>query len=313
MTFAALCSQANATCPAGSTCRDLGRCISGGVTTCYNIGGPCTTGTAMGTCVRGGRCGDTDACNVAHYNPPTVPIAALGTAAPAILKALDARTPTGGTPTGAALNGTYAYARKHAASHPERKTVVVLATDGLPTACPPFDIPTITTSVSNARVIAPSIPTYVIGVFTPAEQARADANLTMLATAGGSPKAFIINTDQDVSASLATALDEIRSSALACEYDVPKLAVNDGKTKLDFSKVNVAYAGPDGKSTLVGYVPGREQCDAARGGWHYDADPDKGGTPARIMVCPKTCDQLKSLDRAKIEIKLGCKTEFLIF
>ena len=44
-------------------------------------------------------------------------------------------------------------------------------------------------------------------------------------------------------------------------------------------------------------------CTAA-GGWYYD----NPASPTKIILCPATCDEVKTFNEASIEIVLGCAT-----
>ena len=66
------------------------------------------------------------------YARPDVPIEPLPAVAQKIKDSLDDHRPGGGTPTLPALAGAVQYATSLGASHPDHKTIVVLATDGAP-------------------------------------------------------------------------------------------------------------------------------------------------------------------------------------
>src|SRR5204862_6614911 len=97
------------------------------------------------------------------------------------------------------------YAQGWAAQHPERRVIVILATDGLPTdECT-------TNSVADVAAIAagglPSISTYVIGVGT--ETAALDA----VASAGWSKQAFMVDSRADVQQEFVDAMKSIHEKA----------------------------------------------------------------------------------------------------
>src|SRR5262249_5027486 len=156
------------------------------------------------------------------------------------------------TPTGPALAGALqaAQAQAAAASH---KVAVVFVTDGFPTECTPLDIPGIGALASAAATGTPAIPTFVIGVFRPHEMAGASANLNALAQAGGTGSAVVINTSQNVTQALQTAFNQIRTTAVSCEYKIPAPTAG----AIDFGKVNVQVTGAGGAVTTIGYVSGK--------------------------------------------------------
>ena len=114
-------------------------------------------------------------CAVPDYARPAVALGALpGTAAP-LHMALGAQNVrlNFGTPTGAAVTGALEHLRAQLAARPNYRAVLVLVTDGEPTACTPLFIDQIAQPVAAALAGAPSIATHVIGVFAAAELARA--------------------------------------------------------------------------------------------------------------------------------------------
>src|SRR5262249_11000551 len=135
-------------------------------------------------------------CTVADYAKPAVPIAALNGNAGKISAAIAGiKSRGGGTPTTQALTGAIEYAAGWEKAHSTHKPIVVFATDGLPSGC--------NSSVDSAAMAAadglkgkPSIQTYVIGVFAPADKASVP-NLNSFAKNGGTGSAFIVDTSGD--------------------------------------------------------------------------------------------------------------------
>ena len=72
--------------------------------------------------------------------------------------------------------------------------------------------------------------------------------------------------------------------------------------------MNVEYT-PSGASMpqTVLYVASAGKCDAMTGGWYYDNDPAGFETPAKILMCPATCDNLEEVG-GQVEIEIGCQT-----
>ena len=149
---------------------------------------------------------------------------------------------------------------------------------------------------------SPSIDTFVIGVLGSADD-RAHLD-TIAAAGGGTTQAFIVQKGQDVTTQFQAALDQIRGSALSCSYKIP---VPSGGGTLDYSKVNVQVT-VNGNTQTIYYAADESQCDPSKGGWHYDQDPAKGGTPTSIVLCKSTCDSLQNTTGAEMNIQLGCKT-----
>jgi Mg-chelatase subunit ChlD len=284
-------------------CVELGTCLdSGGF--CIGLGSQCTS-NLLDICVPllSSTCLDAN-CSLDAYREPAVAIAPLPKNAAALLASLDEQEPDGSTPSGPALQGAVDYAASYAAANPKHTVAVVFATDGLPTQCEPVDIPGIAAIASTARAEKPKVPTYVIGVFGP-DDTEAQSNLDDIATAGGTDSAFIVDTSQDVAAELTDALNAIRGVALACEFQIPEPTGDD---KLDYARVNVQVDDDASSATDLYYVEKSTNCDPKAGGWYYDADPARGGTPKKIVVCPATCDAFKASPKARVDIRLGCKT-----
>jgi hypothetical protein len=295
-------------CMSGQTCVLLGGC-SLTPDLCAPAGYFCGRG-ARGTppgnqCLAiPGYCGGRDVCDVAPYAAPAVAIAPLPEAAPAVAMSLGAKKPDGLTPTAPALTGAIEHAQSRARQMPDRRTAVVLATDGLPVECAPVDIAQIAAIAQAAYRGTPSLSTFVVGVFSQAEAQIASMNLDTLARAGGTSKAFVINTGQNVTQAFLAALNQIRSAALACEYKIPPATMG----RIDYGKVNVQFTTGGGQVTTIGNVPDQASCHATKGGWYYDVNPAAGATPGSIVACEATCNQLRSDSSGQIDIVLGCKT-----
>jgi hypothetical protein len=192
--------------------------------------------------------------------------------------------------------------------------VVVMATDGLPSECLPSDIAGVAAVAAAGRMGTPSVSTFVIGVFGTREMAQAQLNLDRLAAAGGTQKAFVISTGQNVTQAFQMALNNVRTAALACEYSLPAAgpgASSDGG-QLDYFRVNVQFTAGSGQAATVGNVTDRAHCHPTQGGWYYDVDPATGATPRTISICDGTCAQFRNDPAGKVDILLGCKTEVIV-
>jgi hypothetical protein len=238
-----------------------------------------------------------------------VEVAALPGARAALLASLRARAVDGLTPTAGALNGAIAHAQTLARANPTHKVVVLLATDGFPDECTPDTVAGVAELTAAALAGTPSISTFVIGVFTPDEQADAQLNLDAMAAAGGTGKAFVINTNQDVTQQFQMALNAIRTTGLSCQYEIPP--PTDGGT-LDYFSVNVQFTSGTGQAVTIGNVANRAACSPTKGGWYYDVDPTTGGTPTTINVCDTSCTQLRGDAAGRVDILIGCKTEMIV-
>ena len=295
------CETANDCGGGQNACQPLGQCLFGG-SLC--LVGSNNAGCLLGPCLQltSSTCSHRDSCTVTDYAAPAVAIAPLPGAASAIIASLGTKQPDGLTPTSAALSGAVSEAKTYASSNAGHTVIAVLATDGLPTECDQ-SIANIAAIASGAVAGSPSVKTFVIGVFAPAEQAQAQTNLDQIAAAGGTQNAFIINTTQNVSQQFVAALNTIRGSALPCEYTLP---IPESGTP-DYAKVNVTFTDGSGAKQTIPYVMSAGSCGTSSG-WYYDADPAQGGKPTKIIVCPATCNALKADPKGRIDVVQGCQT-----
>jgi hypothetical protein len=291
-------------------CLPVAQCSNSPDYFCPSVGTACTTNTPgqnLGTCtaVTDSFCLNATICDVAKYATLASPIAALPGAAAGLVTSINAKEPLGDTPTGPALTGALQEASSWATAHKDHRVVTVLATDGVPTNCTPDAITDIA-ALARAGVTAnPSINTFAIGVFSQDDVANgAQTSLDTIARQGGTNKAFIVDTQKDVTAQFQAALDSIRGARLACQYQIPQ-PTNGGT--LDYGQVNVALTNGDQKSVIY-YVKTADACDASTGGWYYDIEPSTG-TPTKIIACPTTCNTFEAAPSgASVGIALGCDT-----
>ncbi|HMF43941.1 MAG TPA: hypothetical protein VKQ32_24880 [Polyangia bacterium] len=308
--------QTNADCRGGQgTCVRLGVCnLSGGACAPAGTQYLCTANNANDFCAPiAGYCDMRDRCDAASYATPAVEVAALPGAANALVTSLNGHMPDGLTPTAGALSGAVMHAQALARANPTHKVVVLLATDGLPSECNPSDIAGVAAIASTALAATPSIATYVIGVFAPAEMADAQTNLNALAAAGGTGSAFLISTgNANVTTAFVSALNSVRSSGLSCQYTVPTPTATGDGGQIDYYTVNVQFTSGSGQATTIGNVKDRASCSATKGGWYYDVDPSTGATPQTISICDTSCAQMKADPGGRIDILLGCQTVIIV-
>jgi hypothetical protein len=142
------------------------------------------------------------------------------------------------------------HARAWATNHPDRKVVVLLVTDGLPEECG-STVENVAAAAREGFSGSPSIKTFVVGI---GDLAAID----QFAQAGGTGKA--LQTSPGAAAELVAALNQVRSSALPCEYPLP-----GGEAEpLQADRVNLRYTPANGAASLIGAVPDSSRCDAAR-------------------------------------------------
>ncbi len=229
-------------------------------------------------------------CLAADYARPDVPIEPLPPVSQKIVDSLNNHRPGGGTPTLPALQGAMEYASVWANGHPDHKTIVVLATDGAPNDCN-SDVAGVSNVAAQGLAANPSVQTFVIGVGN-------TGNMDAIAQAGGTTKAFVVS-DQNANQAFLDAMNQIRGTALACDYAIP---LPNGQQP-NFSQVNIYFTPPGSPTENVIYrVPDASQCDPVNGGWFYDNPQD----PKQIRACPASCEQLKSSGGGKVRIEVGC-------
>lgn len=240
-------------------------------------------------------------CETARYQEEALPIGQARDMIGGVLARLDAVTPWGQTPTAPALTAALELAGKHAQQRPERSVVVVLASDGMPTACDPLDAAALAGLAKKALQGPGHVRTLVVAL---SSLAGADSNgFEMIAAAGGTDRALLVDPHGDFSAQLSQALGSAATERVACDLAVP--APPEGQ-QLDYDSVNVVLDGEEARVTFP-RVAGPEDCSVS-GGWYYDIDPEVGA-PARINMCKATCERLTSRSNASLSVELGCKTQ----
>jgi hypothetical protein len=339
-----VCHLSGKACTSETDCQtiqpSLGKCVqfgscAGDPTLSCGIANPghdqpgCGANNTAGMCVAATSsfCVHETQCDPDAYATPAVDFLTLPDTAMALSTSIAAQMPAGDTPTRQALLGAVAHARAHAAANIGHSVVILLATDGLPTDCTGGrevsgettaalnDVVAVTTEAFTPAVATnASIQTFVIGVFADSEQASAQMNLDQIAKAGGSDQAFVVTSGGDVQQEFLTALNDIRSARLSCEFQLPTPASG---SMLDLTQVNVELttgvsngsagmnaagsAGTSGMSSELYYVT-PTGCTGADDEWHYDQEPKA----TKLVACPKTCDMLKMTKNAQVSVKLGC-------
>lgn len=241
-------------------------------------------------------------CRPQTYTVPAVTIADLPGNAGSVMNSLNTADPIGETPTGAAIRGACSYAQQWKRDHSDHEVVILFVTDGEPQApvsCPNGVggcCPTVPDAVQAAKDCLQGdvgIRTYVLGV-GPYLQ-----NLAQIAVAGGTSKAYLVETG-DVAAQVLLALNQIRGdAAIPCEFPIPKPL--DGQV-LDLSKVNIAYHTSSCEGKVYYNVKTQSGC-TADGGWYYD----NPSAPSRVELCPSSCSEVAA-PGGSLVYSIGCKT-----
>ena len=127
----------------------------------------------------------------------------------------------------------------------------------------------------------------MLGVFSsnPDVVAQAQTNLNMIAAAGGTQTAVVIDTSQNVTQRIQEELKRVQSKAIACEYKIPT-------TGVDFMKVNVNFVNGANSPTQIDPRAGEAACmGTTRGGWYYDSPT----APNKIIACPASCSIFRAI------------------
>lgn len=273
-----------------STGAGIGYFPSTAKTTCApgDDGCLCIPGTTFCVSLQGGSCVAGD------YATPAVPLA-LPAQVAAVVSDIQGHPVNGDTPTRPALEGALQYLSGWAAQHPERKPLLVLATDGEPSGCGMNQAQDVANIAAGALSGPHAIRTFVIGV------GRSLVSLNLVAMAGGTDHAFLVDTGGDVAKEFADALDQIRGAASSCDFTIP--STGTAGEAINPQKVNVSYTanGSSAPTSVPRTFKGdASSCDSA-GGWYYD-NPT---APTAIKLCDATC---KSLGGGSIHVEFGCDT-----
>jgi hypothetical protein len=220
---------------------------------------------------------------------------------PAILAAMDARSPDGfNSPMFPALGGAILKGIDLTVQNPDEVAAVLLVTDGKPdgpgTVCAgqdPSDPSVVAALAASGLAFSPSIRTLVVGL-PGVDVAIAD----QIAEAGGSEKAIVVGTS-DTANSFAAALKKAQGAAVGCVFKLPTDLENG---TVDSGDVNVSLTPGGGNAEVVLSNP---DCNGGEG-WAFDDESD----PKSIVLCEGTCAAVESDDAASVNIVLGCPTAF---
>lgn len=98
----------------------------------------------------------------------------------------------------------------------------------------------------------------------------------------------------------AIAAGVIEGAELKCEWDIPAAPAGQA---FDPGKLNVDFTDSAGATTPILHVPDVSVC-GPQGGWYYD-NPQN---PTKVLVCPATCDAIRSDKQGRIDVLFGCET-----
>jgi hypothetical protein len=236
-------------------------------------------------------------CDVAAYSTADVEIGSLGdpNVVAALTQSIMRHNPSTLTPTGPAIAGAIAHAKTWAAAHPDRPTIVVLATDGFPSECQPQDAQVIANEIVGpaAAVPADAANNGRIRTFVIAAGSEGFAGLNSIAQAGGTGAPFVVVDSATSGTQITDALIQISHTNLACTFKIP---IPDGG--LDTTLVNVRITRTGQTPVLLDVLKPGTLCTSS-GGYFYDSATN----PTHLTLCPSTCD---SLVTGQIQIVVGC-------
>lgn len=238
-------------------------------------------------------------CASDYYRDQALPIGDVAKMASGALARLDQMPPQGQTPTAPALISALDLASAYALSHVDRSVVVVLATDGLPTACKPTD----TAALARLAKAALEGPAHVRTVVVASRSLDGTdlSDLEQIAVAGGTGHSLVIDPRSDFARQLTGALSAAATREVACDLAIPEPPAG---ARLDYDAVNVVLDSGNDRVTLP-RVAGPASCTAA-GGWYYDVEPARGA-PARLNMCKSSCERADS-SATRLRVELGCKS-----
>lgn len=249
---------------------------------------------------RGDGCVPGD-CLAPPCSNPMVPLGALTSAAAptdaqekalvdafALVHPSDAAAGTGyGTPTHPALQGALDWAIAKVTAAPTEQFDVVFLTDGDPSNCN-------TASSAAAALAANAYTTKGVRTYAIAMPGSSTAYLNPIAVAGGTTAAISVSAG-NMASELQTALGNIAASAMACESDVPPAGL------YDVGKTSVVFEPTQGSASALAKRTDKAAC-GTNTGWYYDNNV----TPAKVALCPKSCDDLNAAAGSRVKVSFGC-------
>jgi hypothetical protein len=258
-----------------------------------------------------------DDCSVDKYATPAVTVAPLVGNRAALLNAIDTTAPGSLTPTAPAVSGALSYALQVAQQDAAVPTVMVLASDGIPSECGPTDaqgqmiisfreiIDTLE-SYSAPPIDAqgnpsqPSVRTFIVGT------RELQSNAQSLAEAGNG-QAFLVGggtPGENLEQRFLDALLSIVVKPLDCELDVPQTAPDTGEV-IDFDEVRLRFTGASsGLTREFPRVMGPQACGNDEAWFYEDASP-----PEKIFLCRQACS---GLGAGTLRLELGCAPNVIL-
>ena len=234
-------------------------------------------------------------CHVEDYSTPEVAIAPVSDPGhlQKLVDSVNKHGPVALTPTGPALQGAHIYARSYAQANLGRKTMVVLATDGIATLCSPqqsYDIASMI--AAPALKASPPVRTFVVA------SAIGLSALGAISMAGGTGQPVVVTDPATTSAQIKQQFQQLSRTNFACSYRIPQGV--DGGMRTDPGYVNVHIRTGAGMDRTLPRFASADRC-GTDDGWYYDNQ----AKPENIILCPQTC---MNLFNGELRIVVGCAT-----
>ena len=219
-------------------------------------------------------------CDAGGYDPPDAEMGLLRDNAAAIVDSFPTGLATTITPITPALIAATTQARQRIGANPQRKQIIVLASDGLALGASPCGLSSndLEVAARDAFTGTPSIPVYVIELMGDAAALGTLQNnmLQAVAIAGGTTAARPVFLRQ--SYSMEAMLHQIRTEAQLCEYAIPaEVITSESSLVLNYGASEVVrVSGPSG-------------CLASTSGVYVN----DAGAPTALIACAVTCGRIR--------------------
>ena len=241
-----------------------------------------------------------EVCSVEGHSDAAVPIAPLPGNADAMVEALNATQPQGGTETQWAIAGACQHVMDWDDANPGYKTVVLLVTDGIPEHSCNANFQNATAAARDCYDGGNGPEVYVLGVDSNNNGVGSSSTqLDGMADAGGTDHAYLTNA-QNTESSMLDALNAIRADAvIPCDLNIPEPSGGDS---INPNQVNLGICDANLTPVITPRVDNEDAC-GDNGGWYYD-DPN---SPETIHLCEVTCDTV-SVPGSTLFFSIGCDT-----
>lgn len=230
------------------------------------------------------------ACEPGFYATPDAVVDVLPDHAATIKQSLPDNAALSYTTMVPAVQAAADQARTRGRDHPERKQIIVLASQGIAFARAPcgFAEADLQQAAGDARGGTPSIPLYTIALGDASGIPLLPGSLLdMAAAAGGTGQARVVNL---ASQSMGEMLQAIRAEAQPCQYVIPG----------DIDPQNLRFF--TNGTVEIPRVPDAASCAGVTAGYYYD-DP---ASPGLIIACEQTCGRIRYAGHENVRVRGDC-------